>query len=216
MVAPLLALSVVAQSSSMTLSAQCQSALEEIVVSPEAQCLNPAGLVPIFLADPSTSLIGPIQTWLTGLCSEGPCTNQALATLVADIFQGCSSDLSSLGITSTDVTSFTASVEEFYPVVRQIACLEDNNANELCIIEELNGIQTVTGTLTIPKLMNGLVLNLPQNVTCNSCTKEAYNIIITDIPQVITSDDNSTLSNQCGAAFIDGSTPAGISETAAA
>jgi len=186
-------------------------------LSTEAQCLNAAGLVPLFLSDSNTSLVGPFQTWLTGLCSKDPCTNQTLATLVTNITQGCSSDLSSLGINNANVTSITASVQEFYPVVRQIACLQDNNANQLCIIEELYSVQNVTGILTIPKLItDGLpVLNLPQNVTCNNCTKEAYNIIITNTPQVVTSDDNSTLSKQCGANFLDGNTPAGISQTAA-
>jgi hypothetical protein len=216
--APLLALSVVAQSSaSPDVSAQCQSTLAGIATSTEGQCLNSAGLVPIFLAGSNTSLIGPFQSWLTGLCSQGSCTNQTLATIVANITQGCSSDLSSLGINNADVSSITASVQEYYPVVRQIACLKDNNANQLCLIEELYSIQKVTGTLSAADVISYLpgVINLPQNVTCNNCTKEAYNIIITEAPQLITSDGNSTLSNQCGADFLNGQTPAGISQTAA-
>jgi len=95
-----------------------------------------------------------------------------------------------------------------------------NNANQVCVIEELYDIQNVTGTLSADKVFSlfaeGLpVLSLPQTVTCNNCTKEAYNIIITETPRVITSDGNSTLSNRCGADFLDGSTPAGISQTAA-
>jgi hypothetical protein len=89
--------------------------------------------------------------------------------------------------------------------------LPSNNANQLCVIEELYNIQNLTGTLSadgffslLPKIiMAGLpVLSLPQNVTCNNCTKEAYNIIITEIPQVVTSDVNSLLSAQCGADFL--------------
>ncbi|KAH9040636.1 hypothetical protein EDB85DRAFT_1924382 [Lactarius pseudohatsudake] len=197
--------SVIAQSSSFDISAQCQSSL--------GQCLNSAGIAPIFFAGSNTSLIGPFQSWLTGLCSKDPCTNQTLATLVANITQGCSSDLSSLGINNSNVSSITASVQEYYPVVRQIACLKDNNANQLCLIEEFaDNIFSL-----FPKLIaEGLpALGLSQNVTCSNCTKEAYNIIITESPQAITSDENSTLSKQCGSDFLDGKTPASISQTAA-
>ncbi|KAH9176447.1 hypothetical protein EDB89DRAFT_1941534 [Lactarius sanguifluus] len=217
--------SVIAQSSSsFDISAQCQSSLVSIASSTEGKCLNSAGIAPIFFAGSNTSLIGPFQSWLTGLCSEDPCTNQTLATLVANITQGCSSDLSSLGINNSNVSSITASVQEYYPVVRQIACLKDNNANQLCLVEELYDVQNVTGTLSadnifslFPKLITeGLpALGLPQNVTCSNCTKEVYNIIITESPQAITSDENSTLSKQCGADFLDGKTPASISQTAA-
>ncbi|KAI9463524.1 hypothetical protein BJY52DRAFT_1252039 [Lactarius psammicola] len=212
MLAPLLIPSVIAQSSSsLDVSAQCRSSLVNIASSTEGQCLNSAGIAPIFLAGSNTSLIGPFQSWLTGLCSTDPCTNQTLATLVANVTQGCSSDLSSLGISNSNVSSITASVQEYYPVVRQVACLKDDNANQLCFIEELYSIQNVTGTLSadnvfslFPKLIAaGLpALGLPQNVTCNNCTKEAYNIIISESPQVITSDGNSTLSKQCGADFL--------------
>jgi len=217
--APLLALSVVAQSSSgLDVSAQCQSTLLNISSSTEGQCINAAGLVPIFLASSNSSLIGPFQSWLTGLCSKGPCTNQTLATLVANVTQGCSSDLSSLGINDNNASSITASVQEYYPVVRQIACLKDNNASQLCVIDELYDIQNATGTLSVDEIFSlktlAPLLTLPQNVKCNNCTKEAYNILLTEAPQAITSDKNSTISKQCGADFLDGKTPAAISQTA--
>lgn len=208
------------------ISAQCQSTLLNISSSSEGQCLNTAGLVSVFVTSSNTSVIGPVQNWLTGLCSQGPCTNQTLATLVSDITQGCSSELSSLGITGNS-SSITASVQKYYPVVREIVCLKEyvfsgarvptadspgvniftsNNASQLCLIEELYNIQNGTGTplttdvIFSPELIP--ILTLPQNATCNNCTKEAYNIIITKYPQVITSDTNSSISKQCGADFL--------------
>jgi len=110
-------------------------------------------------------------------------------------------------------------VQQYYPVVREIACLKDNNASQLCLIEELYNIQNNTGTLTPDDIYSSQlilpILTLPQNVTCNNCTKEAYNIINTKYPQDITSHTNSTISKQCGADFLDGKTPADISQTAA-
>jgi len=108
-------------------------------------------------------------------------------------------------------------------------------------VDELYGIQNNTGTINANDVFNFVpdvitegipVLDLQQNPTCNNCTKEAYNIIMANIPQVITSNDNSSISSQCGASFIglsifcpwlapvvdsffaDGQTPAGISQTA--
>ena len=81
-----------------------------------------------------------------------------------------------------------------------------NNASQLCLIEQLYNIQNNTGTLTADDIVSPElivpILTLPQNVTCNNCTKEAYNIIITKYPQDITSHTNSTISNQCGADFL--------------
>jgi hypothetical protein len=118
-------------------------------------------------------------------------------------------------------------VQQYYPVVREIVCLKEyvfpgarvptpespcinifpsNNASQLCLIEELYNIQNDTGTLTPAAIFSPQlivpILTLPQNVTCNNCTKEAYNIIIAKYPQDITSDTNSTISKQCGADFL--------------
>jgi hypothetical protein len=109
-------------------------------------------------------------------------------------------------------------------------------------VEELYDVQNNTGTISANNLFSfvpqvftsGLpVLGYQQGTTCNNCTKEAYNIIISNVPQIITSSDNSSISNQCGASFIglptfyqllapvvdsfytDGKTPSGISQTAA-
>jgi hypothetical protein len=118
-------------------------------------------------------------------------------------------------------------VQQYYPVVREIVCLKEyvflgarvptaessginifpsNNASQLCLIEELYNVQNATGTLTTDDIFSPQlivpILTLPQNVTCNNCTKEAYNIINTKYPQDITSHTNSTISNQCGADFL--------------
>ena len=116
-----------------------------------------------------------------------------------------------------------------------------DSTGQLCTVEHLYGIQNSTGTvnannffLLVPQVItSGLpILGAPQNMTCDNCTKEAYNIIISNVPEVITSGANSSISGQCGAGFIgsptfylslalvdksstDGKTPAGVSQTAA-
>jgi len=72
-----------------------------------------------------------------------------------------------------------------------------------------------TGTLSINNISTIVAPNFSeQDVACSNCTKAAYNIVLSNNPEVITSSVNSSLSNQCGANFLDGKTPAGITQTA--
>jgi len=110
--------------SGQSISAQCQSRLADIVASPDAQCINAAGLAPIFVGDSNTSVVGPINTWLNGMCPKDACSNQTLAAFVTNITQGCSSDFSSLGLNNDSIPSVTTTVQTYYPTVRQILCLK--------------------------------------------------------------------------------------------
>lgn len=56
---------------------------------------------------------------------------------------------------------------------------------------------------------------IPANVTCSNCEKETFNIITRDYPRPpITTDLYAAFADQCGAAFVDGNTPSGISQSA--
>ncbi|KAA1472850.1 hypothetical protein DENSPDRAFT_881574 [Dentipellis sp. KUC8613] len=213
------ALSVSAQSSG--LSSSCQSALAGIAASSEGNCINAAGLIPLGLAGSDSSLVNPINSWLSGACSQAACSNDTLATFATNITQGCASDLSSFGI--SDTSSIVSAVQQFYPTVREIACLKDNDASQLCVTQTLSNVQSAAGTLSlnniislVPKILSGglAALNLPQNATCTNCLKEAYNIAVQDQPGLIPSSANSTVSGQCGASFTDGQQPNNIVETA--
>ncbi|PSR79645.1 hypothetical protein PHLCEN_2v6946 [Hermanssonia centrifuga] len=91
----------------------------------------------------------------------------------------------------------------------------------MCVTEALDNIQAVTGTLTSTELetlvsqgSQGSAPNLPNNVTCSDCTKQAYNLIQSGFPGVVTTDMQNEVSQTCGASFIDGSSPSDVSETA--
>ena len=82
--------------------------------------------------------------------------------------------------------------------------LDSTKANELCITELLTDIQDSAGTLSInnllqiiPNLFSG-GSNIPQNVTCSDCVKQAYNIVNKDYPGLIPS---SSLNSTCGSSF---------------
>lgn len=86
-----------------------------------------------------------------------------------------------------------------------------NKTGQLCAVDQLYGIQNNTGTVSASNILSfvtqvitgGLpIIGSQQSFTCNNCTKEVYNIVISNVPQVITSSANSSISNQCGASFI--------------
>jgi hypothetical protein len=204
-----------------SLSSQCSSALLAVAASPDATCLDLSLLAPLALSNSSTtSVIPTINTWLPGLCSQGPCTNATLQAVVTNITTGCSSDLASIGLNTTDPTAVATTVETYYPAARQIACLKDTSANSLCVTELLTDIQSATTTLSLSNIVgliteaiSGTTVGIPQNVTCSNCSQAAYTIVAQDFPGLLTSEE-STIQSECGSSFTDGQMPSNIQETA--
>jgi len=203
-----------------SISSQCQSALVSIAASPDAQCINASGLSGLLLTGSGSSIIPTLDTWLKGLCSVGSCSNETLTTLVTNVTSGCGTELTSLVGTSTP-SQLTSIVQEAYPTVRQMVCLEDNSNNdELCVTETLTNIQATTGTLTLSSvsalfssLLGGGSLSLPSNTTCTSCTKAAYNVANKNFPDLVSGEKNA-IEQTCGVSFVDGTDPSGISQSA--
>lgn len=108
-----------------SISSQCQSALLTIAGSPDAQCLNPTGLIPLLTTSSNTSLVTPFTSWLQGACAQDPCTNSSLSAIVTNITTGCGNDLAGLGFSNDSVPELIAGIQEGYPTVRSIACLKE-------------------------------------------------------------------------------------------
>ncbi|KAJ3844711.1 hypothetical protein F5878DRAFT_655626 [Lentinula raphanica] len=206
-------LSVSAQSTG--LSSQCTSALAQIALNSSTACIAPSTLIPIITASANTSIVGPVDSWLTNVCQVAPCSNDTLAAIVTNVTSGCGTELSALGFSSSDTATLISTVQEFYPTVRQVACLEDGNTN--CVAETLTNLQDAVGNLSLTNIASlvasGNTTSLPSNVTCSNCVKAAYNTVNTAFPGLLDSE-NSTLQGECGTSFTDGSTPSGIVESA--
>ncbi|KAF9497638.1 hypothetical protein BDN71DRAFT_555856 [Pleurotus eryngii] len=81
-------------------------------------------------------------------------------------------------------------------------CITIDSSDAFCIAETLRAVASSRG-------------RIPANVTCSNCEKEAFNIITRDYARPpITTDLNAAFADQCGAAFVDGYTPSGISQSA--
>ncbi|KAI6046012.1 hypothetical protein EDC04DRAFT_1861055 [Pisolithus marmoratus] len=201
-----------------SISSQCSSTLVSVAGSPDSSCLNPNGIVQIALTNPNSSVVPAVDSWLTGLCALGPCSNSSLQAVLTNITAGCPAELASLGLTNNGSTNLTEYLEEAYPTLRQIGCLKDTSVNQLCVTEELTGVQNATGTVTTGNLTTvvGEIVSgsnaIPQSVTCSNCSKAGYTIAAGNFPTLV-ANSTSNFENTCGSSFTDGQVPSGISET---
>jgi len=194
-----------------SLSTNCSAAL--LVVSNDSgasACLSFSSLTGLITGG---STVSTIDQWLDKICPAAPCSNATLSTVVNTLVGGCSSELATYGITAS-ASELVPIVQQYYPTVRQIACLKDGNTN--CITETLDNIQTETGqNITLSNFISVLSLagNFPSNVTCTACTQAAYDILAQQQPS-LASSAQSALQSECGADFTNGTRPTGIVESA--
>jgi hypothetical protein len=141
---------------------------------------------------------------------------------VTNLTSGCSAELSSLGISSSNIQSEVISIaQQVYPTVRQIACLNDDSSNQLCAVETLNNLQSVVGQLNASDLSvlnlfsdaEQLFANGVQNIACTDCMKESFSIAKANFPSIV-ADAEPEAQALCGASFLDGNLPSTISQTA--
>ncbi|RDB29457.1 hypothetical protein Hypma_014814 [Hypsizygus marmoreus] len=207
-------------SAQLSLSQNCTRALTTIATNPDANaCLTPSPLLTLLTSSSSSSsVIEPINNWLTSLCAAPACSNATIAAIVVNATQGCAEDLSGLGlgVDGVDAPALTTIVQRYYPTVRRAVCLKDGNTN--CVTQTLTNIEGILGPLSIPNIITlattGAAGNvtLPTNVTCTTCIKAEYNLLNTEAPGLFGAEE--TLEDQCGAEFIDGNNPSGITQSA--
>ncbi|KAG6852868.1 hypothetical protein C0991_008478, partial [Blastosporella zonata] len=176
-------------------------------------CLVPSPLIAI-LTSPNASIVAPVNNWLTGLCAAPVCSNDTLSAIVVNATAGCSTELASFGLSSSDNTAVTALLQQYYPTARNALCLKDGSTN--CITQILTNVQEITGTISLSNAVSLASAStdnatLPANVACTDCVKAIYNTVNTAIPGLFNSD---SVQETCGASFVDGTTPAGITEAA--
>jgi len=199
------------------ISPQCESAIVAALTLSDAACLNPIGLAVVAATPPDVSIVPAVDSWLGGLCSLPPCTNQSLANIFGTIASGCASELAVANITADQLV---LAVQTVYPTERQISCLKDTVNNILCVTQTLLNLETVVGPLSLNNIgpaIDSVVfgnVTIPPSVICTDCNKATFSIFVTNLPALVPPDAAGALSNTCGAPFIDGTIPSTISQTA--
>ncbi|KZT43480.1 hypothetical protein SISSUDRAFT_1029672 [Sistotremastrum suecicum HHB10207 ss-3] len=200
----------------------CQGALTAILGNAQAaSCLNIVGALPILQTTANQSLVDPLVTWASGLCAAAPCDNSTLSALTTNITTGCSSDLSRIDVSVDNVNEIITIVQEVYPTLRDILCLQDTSKNESCVNETLSDIQSAIGQ---PLSINAIIdfnttlasISNPQALICTDCVQAAYDVALQN--PLLASEKNgvvSVLSTECGSNFTSGSSPTDISTSAA-
>ncbi|KAH6913915.1 hypothetical protein BKA70DRAFT_1420688 [Coprinopsis sp. MPI-PUGE-AT-0042] len=196
-------------------SEECINSITSLGGHPElSSCLNFPGIVSIFTAGNSTSLIPPINSWLTGLCGAPACSDATLTAVVANLSTSCADEMGNLGF---DIVFQSAvAVRKGYPIARKVLCLKDGSDN--CITKTLQAYESKMGTLTgelFGKLLFTGSSEIPRDLLCTDCTKAMQNVVSEGIPEVA---NNATylesVEQVCGADFTDGEIPSNIVNSA--
>ncbi|GAA5892105.1 hypothetical protein JCM5296_004061 [Sporobolomyces johnsonii] len=157
-----------AQLGSLTsgLSSTCSSAAVSLLGSNFAQCADLTGLVSVFTQ--SGSIVQPVDSWLTSLCTSGTnCTTADIQNATSIIDKGCSSDIAA---GSTTVITLRSLVENF-TAEKEALCLQSTSNSTLCATSLLNEIQNGTNTeLSISSLSNLSVSSLQSLQPASLCT----------------------------------------------
>jgi len=205
---------------SVAISQQCQTGISNLAANSEASsCLGVNQFTNLFLTNPNTSVITPVQNWLTAFCGAPDCSNATIAAVVTNVSTACATDLQSLEITSSAVQMIIPYITEFFGTAKEVLCLADTSKSEFCAVEIGQTIETATGhPLSLDEFYDAYDTILggssPVNETlfCTACTQGALSILntntqISSLLGVATTD----ISKTCGSAFAASTTlPANI------
>jgi len=206
------------------LSPTCQAAAASVLAGPAGTCLGVPGLMNIAMTPSDQSIVGPVDTWLTTTCSQPACDNSTIDAAVVNITTGCQSDLTLWGAGNVDVQTIESYVEKYYPVTREVVCLQDTSAsNQYCITTTLKSIETYLNTTLSPNnawkliaAVKNLGSSAGKDFACTTCTQAAWGLIrpyLDSEPESQTAVDNQ-LNSLCGAGFTNNTTPSNIIQTA--
>ncbi|KAK0212785.1 hypothetical protein DFS33DRAFT_1392211 [Desarmillaria ectypa] len=205
---------------SLSLTSNCTDSLKALLTSPDSACMNPSALLS-FVVGTQRSIPDTINNWLSGLCSQGSCTDKSIEAMVTNVTTGCSQELASVGAPLNVKDIVLNAVKQTYPTARNIACLFDTSSNEFCATKTLSDLETVIGQLTLDDLSffnitddaQKLIQSGVENLACTSCIKEGFTLAREAFPDVVSRID-SDATQLCGDSFIDGSAPENVSQTA--
>jgi len=199
------------------LSTQCQGVLTSVATGPASQCLNVGGILPIVAASNTTSLVGPIDSWLGGLCGAPACDNSTVTSLATNVTTGCKTDIAKAGLSQSVLDALPGYVTQYYPVAREAVCLRDSTANNtLCVTSTL---RTIESALNAPLTINNVISNvasllgnstLEKAVVCSPCAQGAYALIRSQLPSATATDTDSFFKSTCGDSFVSAGEPTNI------
>ncbi|KAK7472754.1 hypothetical protein VKT23_000864 [Stygiomarasmius scandens] len=205
----------------LSLTSSCQNSLKGLLTNEDAACLNVLSIASFALQDGGSPL-NAVDAWLNGMCSTGACSDENISRLITNVTSGCSDDLANFGLSASDISSNVINIaQQVYPVVRQGLCLKDDSSNQMCVTEMLSNLESVIGGLSLNDLsfvnlmgdVRQLLASGVQNMACTNCVKAGFSLAQQAFPSIVSAAQPEAEA-LCGADFVDGSSPEGISDTA--
>ncbi|GAA5822233.1 hypothetical protein JCM5353_001540 [Sporobolomyces roseus] len=149
------------------ISSNCQQAALTLLGSEFAQCSDLSGLLGVATA--SGSIVEPINSWLGGLCTQGNCSDSAIANATSVIDGGCSSDLSDGNVIIETIRSAVSN----FNADKQAICLESTANNTYCLTSLLESVSSASGqSLDISSLATlniSALTSIPASTICTEC-----------------------------------------------
>ncbi|KAJ7935836.1 hypothetical protein B0H13DRAFT_1853949 [Mycena leptocephala] len=184
-------------------SPSCVSAINTILSSPEPgiNCLAPGALNTIISEASKNAtvevLAGAIDHWLDEMCAVGFCSPETLEHVAANITAGCGTTFD--GIALPSAIGLVTALKVDYPVIRDMMCLKNSNANkQYCMTELLSQSKVSLFDMTDPVVVVEELIFSAFNGDCNDCTRAAFGLSNALIPGL---DGNALLTSMCGANF---------------
>ncbi|BEJ11114.1 hypothetical protein CspHIS471_0105360 [Cutaneotrichosporon sp. HIS471] len=212
-----------AQFSIAGLSTGCTTTFAGFILGDLSSCLQVTALLPVISSGGNSSVVGPLNGYLTSLCASSTptCTNASLTTAASRVRSGCTQELAD----PASIPNLFLTIVDNYTPIKVAACSKNETNNEFCASDALNTIQNVSGTdvtfNTVTSLLGGnadvastLQQVLGTGELCTGCVAGIYHAALEVNSTIATSSIGQTITGQCGADF--GMNITGVSMSSAA
>ncbi|KAJ6537687.1 hypothetical protein B0H19DRAFT_1270106 [Mycena capillaripes] len=192
-------LAAVATASLPRATSTCSSAVQAILASPDAACVNPTGLKAYLnLASQNVTVDrakSTVETWLTSYCALSSCSSATVDRVAKNISASCGSDPSIL--------------IAGYSFTRQMLCFKDTTAGKFCLTESIKSAG-IAGAAPDLMILDLIVASGSRGSTCNECTKARYQLTV----QAGIGSTTTSIGAICGANFVStlNSTVVGVTQ----
>jgi len=176
------------------LSSNCSTAVQNVLMNPDASCLNAAALISLASATTGASVVPIVDSWAQGMCRVLPCSSNFMFSMADNISTHCLADINSVAskyaLSPYGEEDVRAGIQAFYPTMRNITCLKDITSTpaQFCPTQLLTELQSKVGTIEASNLFTVFqdatpVLTAPNNnIACSACTQVAYSMLNTTFP----------------------------------
>ncbi|KAH8928876.1 hypothetical protein BT69DRAFT_1212243, partial [Atractiella rhizophila] len=138
-------------------------------------CANVLGLVSVVSA--TGSVVQPVNSWISGICSSDPCSQTDLTSANQAITSGCATDIQG----GNEAAQALALLTSNYTQLREVTCLQATSNNTFCLTNFLQGVQDSTGKditkdfvinlFQTPDAVINTLSEVPASTLCTDCDK---------------------------------------------